>query len=343
MKIAIGTSFYRFGGVMQHIYGIRKYSTHDISVIPCDLAGAVLENNRIPYALLLYQTFVKNFRLGRYNILHSHPDTWFINLCQSARSAKCKWIHTYHTLYFEEDNPFGLQTDQIEMNRCLIDIASKADVAISVSKWLHDYLLKTYSIKTEIVPNGVDLDYCDKADPNSFSKKFGLRDFVLFIGYLDPIKNPSLFIELANRMPRVKFVMIGRNLSAIKIASNLKVKIPKNLFLLEEMAHNNVIDALSLCKAYVMTSKREGFPTSLLEAMGLGKAVVVPNHTGCKEIVASDDYGFLYQPDSIDDLVEKTRNALSNKNIGEKARERVLRNFDWKIVAKRLDSIYESS
>jgi glycosyltransferase involved in cell wall biosynthesis len=98
---------------------------------------------------------------------------------------------------------------------------------------------------------------------------------------------------------------------------------------------------MAACKAFVMTSKREGIPTALLEAMVMGKAVVAPAHSGCKEVIHSNDYGFLYEPDSLDDLTEQTRRALLYKKIGEKGKERVLKHYDWKILSRKIDLVYE--
>lgn len=341
MKIAIGPVFDEFGGVSQHILGIKKFSSHNVREVPSKFSRTVL--GKSGRGTWLYQKFMNKVGLSHYDIVHSHVDPWFTNLCLTSRTNTCKWVHTYHTLYFEEDYPDGLKTWQKEINRALIEVASTADVKISISKWLHDYLLERYSIQTAVIPNGIDLGVCGKANPDRFAKKFGLHDFVLFVGNIQPIKNPQLFVELAIRMPEVKFVMIGRNLDAIYLMKEYGVPIPKNLILMNEMRHEDVLDAISACKAFVMTSKREGIPTSLLEAMGMGKPAVVPAHSGCKEVIHSNDYGFLYEPDSLDDLVEQTKQALVSKHVGERARERVSRNYDWKILARKIDLVYEFS
>lgn len=138
------------------------------------------------------------------------------------------------------------------------------------------------------------------------------------------------------------FVIIGRNLDAIHLVKEYGVPIPKKLILMNELKHEDTLDAISACKAFVMTSKREGIPTALLEAMGMGKPAVAPAHSGCQEVIHSNDYGFLYELDSLDDLVEQTRQALVSKHVGERARDRVSQNYDWKILARKIDSIYES-
>ena len=340
MKVAIGPVFDEFGGVSQHIYGINKLSSHKISVIPSKYARKILNKNR--RAILLYKKLINQVGLSRYDIIHSHVDPWFTNLCYQSRTGTRKWIHTYHTLYFKEDYPNGLTKWQKKINKTLINIAAKADIKICISNWLHDYLYKKYSIQTEVIPNGVDFTECDKANPERFIKKYHLNDFILYIGNLQSVKNPKQFVELAMKMPKINFVMVGRNLDKVHLERECKISAPENLTLLSEIKHEDAMDAISACKAFVMTSKREGIPTALLEAMAMGKPVVVPNHSGCKEVVCSEENGFLYNQDSFDDLLNKTKQAISTNYQGESARERILKIYDWKIIARKIDTIYDS-
>jgi glycosyltransferase involved in cell wall biosynthesis len=340
MKVAIGPVFDGFGGVNQHIFGIKKFSSHKIAEVPSKFVRTVLNKNG--RAILLYRKFMNKVGLNRYDIVHSHVDPWFTNLCLLSRTETCKWIHTYHTFYFEKDYPNRLNVWQKEINKTLIRIASKADVKISISKWLHDYLLREYSIQTKVITNGIDLDECDKANPRKFINKYNLNDFILFVGNRQAVKNPRLFLELAIRLPKIRFVMIGRNLNKINLEKEYNVSVPDNLILFNEIKHEEALDAISACKTLVMTSKHEGIPTVLLEAMAMRKPVVVPDHSGCKEVVCSTDYGFLYKPNALDDLIDKTKHAVDSKNIGEKARERILEEYNWRIIIKKIDSTYES-
>jgi glycosyltransferase involved in cell wall biosynthesis len=286
------------------------------------------------------QLFIEN-GLGRYNVVHSHCDPRFIKICSRAQRKNRKWIHSYHSLYFLEDTPAKiLDAGQEKVNRALIDTAKNADLKICVSKWLADFLSTNYSIETTVIPNGVDVSTCEKANPHRFMRMFGVKEFILFVGYLDYIKNPLLFVQLAQSMPEQKFVMIGRNFSRSNLKKEYGVNTPDNLVLISELEHDSVLDAISACKVYVMTSKRETCPTSLLEAMALKKTVVVPSHSGCKEIVQSSEFGYLYEPDSLKDLIEKTAHAL-DFGTGMKARERISNVFDWRVLIKKIDSAYD--
>ena len=53
----------------------------------------------------------------------------------------------------------------------------------------------------------------------------------------------------------------------------------------------------------VMTSKSEGIPVVLMEAMSHAKLVLAPAITGIPELVEHQRTGFLYQPASLPDFV----------------------------------------
>jgi colanic acid/amylovoran biosynthesis glycosyltransferase len=55
----------------------------------------------------------------------------------------------------------------------------------------------------------------------------------------------------------------------------------------------------------VLTSRSEGIPLVLMEAMARGKLVLAPAITGIPELVIAGETGFLYQPGSEDDFVER--------------------------------------
>ncbi len=55
----------------------------------------------------------------------------------------------------------------------------------------------------------------------------------------------------------------------------------------------------------VLTSRSEGIPLVLMEAMARGKIVLAPAITGIPELVIAGKTGFLYQPGSLDDFLER--------------------------------------
>jgi glycosyltransferase involved in cell wall biosynthesis len=249
------------------------------------------------------------------------------------------WVHTYHTLYFPEDSGGTLLPWQEAINRALIDDAREADARLSVSSWFAKHLSESYGITTEVIPNGVDMHACDAARADRFVSAFAGDSGVLFVGTLGAIKNPRAFVEVARRFPAERFVMIGANLTRERVAHALGGELPSNLVMLGPMPGEAALDALAACRVFVMTSRREGLPTALLEAMAMRKPCVAPRSYGCEDVIRDDEFGFLYEPGNLDDLEAKIRAALDAASMPA-ARERVLEHFSWDVVMPRIDAVY---
>jgi glycosyltransferase involved in cell wall biosynthesis len=104
-----------------------------------------------------------------------------------------------------------------------------------------------------------------------------------------------------------------------------------------------VQDAIADASLVVVTSRREGLPTLVLEALAHRKRVVVSDDPGCAEAVSEGDLGFVYRRGDIDDLVTKTLEALASDPLNERGREKVLDEYDWRVVAPKLDAIYRTA
>ena len=67
----------------------------------------------------------------------------------------------------------------------------------------------------------------------------------------------------------------------------------------------------------VMTSKSEGIPVVLMEAMAHEKLVLAPAITGIPELVEHLRTGFLYHPGSIPDFVSALRWIQINQSFSD--------------------------
>ena len=263
-----------------------------------------------------------------------------IIVINKKKERPVKWIHTYHLPYFEECHGEFLDW-QIETNQALFCVAKFADIKVSVSKWLRDYLLKKHNISSIYIPNCVDYDKCQLADGNRFFKRFKLKNFILFASKLDYVKNPLEFVKLSAMIPDEQFVMIGSSITKEALEALYHNKLPFNLHIVSSyLEHNDLLDAIAASKVFIMTSRIEGLPTALLEAMALAKPVVASRVNGCEELLDNEKYGYLYELGDLEDLKQKTQSALVNFDIGLKAKSHVKKHFDWKVVAPQIDKIY---
>src|SRR5207245_1470005 len=86
-------------------------------------------------------------------------------------------------------------------------------------------------------------------------------------------------------------------------------------------------------------------PLKPLEAMALGKAILGSDVGGIRELVESEKTGILYRADNVDDFCVQAKRLLSltdlRRELGEKAREFILREKDWNVLARRYLDIYD--
>jgi len=335
-QVLIGANVSWPNGVDFHIHAISKYSELKTELIPSDSILNLINTHNFK------NEYLDKIQITSKSVIHSHVYPWFIEWCakQKTNNHTIKWIHTYHAHYSPEYSHGEFLDWQQEFNRVFIEVASKADVKISVSKWQQKIYMETFNIDTIYIPNGVNVVQCDAANAEVFIKKHGIKDFILNVSRHDPVKNPREFVQLAIVMPEKNFVIIGSSLTRELFIEEYDVTPPENLTILGAMSQAEVQNAIAACTVLVSTAKREGLPTLVLEGMAHKKPVVVSNEPGSMEAIDNGNYGYYYELGNLEDLKSKTLEALNDSTIGLKARQRVLEEYDWRVVIKQVDQIY---
>lgn len=336
--VLIGANVNASDGIRNHLIGIRDHSALGVELAPPDDVMRALSYHD------LYATFrdvIQHFEPTGIGAIHSHVYPYFIEWCRRHKEVGPLWVHTYHSPYLKVDEATPLEPWQEAINRALIEDARHAHVRISVSRWQQKYLIDEHGISAEYVPNGVDIEMCDRGTAAGFDMRIVRdKDFVLFVGRNDPVKNPRSFVLLAEKLPHLTFVMIGNGLTPDAVTALHGKESPPNLVTLGEVSRVGVQNALAACSALVVPSIREGLPTLVLEAMTHSRAVVVADNPGCVEAIAGGRYGFVYRQGDISDMAEKTEAALADGERRFGARDHVLAEYDWRAVALKLDAIY---
>jgi glycosyltransferase involved in cell wall biosynthesis len=108
---------------------------------------------------------------------------------------------------------------------------------------------------------------------------------------------------------------------------------------------DNIDKVLQTKSIYVLSSRHEGFPCSLLEAMSQGCACVAFDcKTGPNEIITDGISGQLARDGDVDDLAAKLQQLIEDENLRQRlsagAVEEVKR-FDKKLIMKQWDELIE--
>lgn len=340
-ELLIGSNFVEFGGCRHHMHAIQKCSTLRAELVPSERVLASVPAGC--FSGEFRDAFMKIPPPPGVWAIHTHVFPWLVDWCHHHRDAGFRWIHTHHNWYYPEFTREGdpLEPWQETLNETFLFALQHCDVPLCVSKWQRDFMKREHDVESTYLPNGVDVPLCDRGRADRFRRRHRLfARFILWAGRNDPVKNPAEFVRLAQAIPDLQFAMMGQWLDAEVMRKDWDLESPENLRYLGSGSHAEVQDALAACSALVVTSKREGLPTLVLEAMSHGKPIVVPDEAGCMEAIGDGEFGFIYRLGNIPDLVEMTHAALSDRERCSRARARVLQEYDWRLVAPKLDAIY---
>ncbi|HEX6124051.1 MAG TPA: glycosyltransferase family 4 protein [Pyrinomonadaceae bacterium] len=105
------------------------------------------------------------------------------------------------------------------------------------------------------------------------------------------------------------------------------------------------VRALTKGDIFLMPSKFEGLPLSLLEAMAAGCIPVVSSRGAIPSVVEDGHNGFLVEPGDLTQIVGKLKFLLSEGEPGwnklrENARRTIVESFDLGRYAKKLEALY---
>jgi glycosyltransferase involved in cell wall biosynthesis len=231
----------------------------------------------------------------------------------------------------------------------------KADGHLSVSHFTADKTNEVFGLNKQftIIPNSIDID--------SFKKEHTIKELantILYFGSLIRKKGllelPLIFNQVLKENPKVKLILVGKDVPDIISGSNSTWEMMKELF--TEEALNNVaylgsvpyadiqlhINQATVC---VFPSFAEALPVSWIEAMAMQKAIVASNIGWASDVIDNGVDGFLVSPTKHVEFAAKINTLLENNQLqqamGFKAREKVIHKFSIAIVAQKSMLFYK--
>ncbi|MGH2705956.1 MAG: glycosyltransferase family 4 protein [Actinomycetota bacterium] len=106
----------------------------------------------------------------------------------------------------------------------------------------------------------------------------------------------------------------------------------------------DIRDLLGLMDVFVLPSWREGLPRSAIEAAAMGRAMVLTDIRGCREVVRDGKEGLLIPPRNPTRLAGAILTMLGDRALaarfGRAAQARALERFDERKVAEKVEEAY---
>ena len=280
---------------------------------------------------------------GKYDVVHFHAEgpsafLWIPKLfgkrcivtIHGIDWARDKWKHGFGSRYIK----FGEY------------IAAKyADEVIVLSEKVQKYFKKFYDRDTVLIPNGVMTHENRKAD--LITQKFGLHkdEYICALSRLTEEKGIHFLIEAYKELKTDKKLVIAGAASDtdgyVKMLKEMAGDDPNIIFtgfvsgkLLEEIYSNAYV--------YVLPSKLEGMPLSLLEAMSYGNCVIGSDIAEIADVV--EDKAILFKKANVEDLKEKLQMVCDDVELVEKYKSEasgyICGRYNWEDVVNRTVEVY---
>ncbi len=175
-----------------------------------------------------------------------------------------------------------------------------------------------------------------EADGTAFTRKYGLKDFVLCVGRLESRKNQWSLIEIFRTLPRLKLVLIGA-FSNPGIEAAVKAYAPPNVVFLERLPFPELISAFGAARVHALASWYELPGLVSLEAAAAGCRIVTTSWGSARDYF--QDRVSYCEPDDPGSIRAAILKAYDSESTGE-LRGFVEQNYGWDKTARRLREIY---
>ncbi|MBC8424942.1 glycosyltransferase [bacterium] len=298
------------------------------------------------------------FRRGHFDIVHGHnrlSDAWAVEIGALAGIPVRFW--TRHLVYQD-------------MTPVLVwryaRLAGKVDMVFAVSEAVRQNCIEIEGIpeqKLKTITNGIDTERYAPAsgeDVAATRRKLGLapdESMILFVGRLNEQKAPDGFVhtiwKLRESGCRLRGFMCGTGPLEDEIRSLIDGG-PGGVTMLG--LRNDVPELIAATDLFVSTSRNEGLPLNVMEAMSGGAAVLAPDIEQVSCLLTSAELRDVCLmpppppngplPDSlIDAWAEKVRDTLANENrrkrIGKESRELIRAHHSLNSMVVTYQEMYE--
>ena len=189
-----------------------------------------------------------------------------------------------------------------------------------------------------VIPNGIDASYFQgPVDTESVRREHGVpvgKRVVGIVGNLSPVNDHEMFVDVAQdllaRGQSVHFLIVGQGPEEERVQRWIAERgIEADVTLLT--SNPEIRDVYSMLDVAVLTSRSEGFPNVVMEAMASGKPVVSSAVGGVRELISDDSLGTTISgrdPKLFADAIERyLGDSALSKPTGQRAHEAMRDNF----------------
>ncbi|MEQ3236457.1 glycosyltransferase [Bacteroides cellulosilyticus] len=284
-------------------------------------------------------------------LIHAHGSRAASNVLLLAGLLHIPLVYTVHGWSFHQDQPWLIRKLRAVSEK-IICSRSKAVICVSGSNKVSGE--EEFGLKHAVViENGISVQ---RFDPSLAFKdvrpEFGITsdDFIIgFIGRITLQKSPLVFVEsiaLAHVLDsRIKGLIVGEGDMDDEVVRYINERHLEDV-IYKSSFRSDIPEVLASIDVFCLPSLWEGFSIALLEAMSMGKPLVVTPTDGTREVIKDRYNGLIVDYNNPNDLAKRyyelLHDELLRKRLGNAARLLVENRFDSRRVSKEVIDIYKA-
>ena len=306
------------------------HGEHDTKSIYINKNGKPLKEYKLPIQReisifkdlkAIYNT-IKILKIEKPNIIHAHSAKGGVIARTASLFYKIKVLHTPQA-YSYLSSPKGFKRIVfLGIEKALKSFRSIL-VASSTSELNRGLFEVGYKKQnTELFNNSINPITINSEDKISsqFPKKY-----ICSVGRPSFQKNIEMMIkvikELKKMIPEIHLVLLGvgeysPNKNKVEELI-IKYKLKDNVTLIPWIAREKIFQIISKSELYLSTARYEGLPYSIIEALAIGKACIVTNCDGNRDLVKNEINGYVVEENEIKSMANRIF-ELYNDNIKRK-------------------------
>jgi glycosyltransferase involved in cell wall biosynthesis len=256
---------------------------------------------------------IEIFKNKKITILSFQANIYAILICKIFNISVI--ARTNSAAYFHKSNFFK--------NYIFSKILKKADKIIVNSIELKKKILNKYKISSIHIYNPLDikkiLHSAKKNINNNFFEKKTTN--IIHVGRLTDQKDQITIFKAVNEIKdkiNIRLLILGQGKDQGKLKNYIHKNKLKNIIKIKKFIQNPY-PLIKSADLFILSSKFEGLPNVLLEAVALNKFIISTNcPTGPREILCNGKAGLLFKPENYLELAKKILFFKYNYNLCQK-------------------------
>jgi len=332
--------------------GNRQQEFDDIGVIKHNV-----DFSRSPYSPKVFkslQQMEKLLKEIRFSLVHVHtPVAAFVTrlACQPTNTHPV--LYTAHGFHFYKGAPLKNWLLYYNMEKLA---ARWTDGLITINE--EDFeAAKKFRLRNNgqvfYVPGvGVDVEAIQQRaaaiDRSTKRRELGIDDkstVIITVGELNTNKNHTQVLRALSelRKTNLHYLIVGTGENELKLKKMVKqLSLQNNVSFLG--FRKDIPELLSASDIFILTSRREGLPRAILEAMAVGLPIIATNVRGNRDLVKHGENGYSVQLDDVQQTILAIEALSSSKSLRESMGEinrEVVREYSLERVLSETEVIYD--